>query len=112
MEHVEREARVPAPPDAVWPALVVPERLGVWLGGEVDLEVRPGAFGSFRSANGEVRRVVVLGVDDGRELTFRWWPETDAGAASTVEITVREADDGESTVRVRETRAQALLATA
>ena len=76
------------------------------------MEIRPGGRGRFRSPDGVARRVFVLGVDDGRELCFRWWPDTEAGEASTVTITVDECGEGESTVRVRETRAQALLATA
>jgi hypothetical protein len=55
---------------------------------------------------------MVLAVEDGRELCFRWWPEADVGAASTVTIAVDDNGSGESVVRVRETRAQTLLATA
>jgi hypothetical protein len=58
------------------------------------------------------RRVLVFAVDEGHELSFRWWPETDAGAASTVTITVDDGGNGESIVRVRETRADAMLAIA
>jgi uncharacterized protein YndB with AHSA1/START domain len=112
MDQVERELDVPRPAAYVWEAVADPERLGAWLGGEFDLEIRPGGRGSFRSPEGGARRVFVLGVDDGHELCFRWWPDTDAGEATTVTITVDERGDGESRVRVREARAQALLATA
>ncbi len=112
MKHVEREARLPSPPEAVWEAVTDPEQLGRWLGGELDLAVRPGARGSFRSPDRMARRVLVFAVDEGHELSFRWWPETDAGAASTVTITVDDGGNGESIVRVRETRADAMLAIA
>jgi uncharacterized protein YndB with AHSA1/START domain len=112
MEHVEREVQVPQGADEVWRAVIDPAWLGAWLGGEVECDLRPGARGSFRSPGGAARRVVVLGVEDGHELSFRWWPDTDAGAASTVTITVDERGDGESIVRVREVRAHALLASA
>ena len=112
MEHVEREIKLPNPPGEVWEAVIDPARLGEWLGGELEVTVRPGARGSFRSPERVSRRVLVFAVDEAHELSFRWWPETDAGAASTVTITVDDGGDGESIVRVRETRAQAMLATA
>jgi uncharacterized protein YndB with AHSA1/START domain len=112
MEHVEREVQLPNPPGEVWEAVIDPARLGEWLGGELEVTVRPGARGSFRSPERISRRVLVFAVDEGHELSFRWWPETDAGAASTVTITVDDGGNGESIVRVRETRAQAMLAIA
>jgi uncharacterized protein YndB with AHSA1/START domain len=112
MEHVEREIKLPNSPEVVWQAVIDPARLGEWLGGELEVTVRAGARGSFRSPEGTSRRVLVFAVDEGHELSFRWWPETDAGAASTVTITVDDGGNGESIVRVRETRAQAMLATA
>ncbi|MEX1007714.1 MAG: SRPBCC domain-containing protein [Acidimicrobiia bacterium] len=112
MEHVEREIRLPSSSEEVWRAVVDPARLGGWLGGELDIVARPGARGSFRSADGAARRVIVLAVDNGHQLSFAWWPETAAGSSSTVTITVTGDVDGGSVVRVRETRAQAMLATA
>jgi len=112
MDQVEREVQLPRPPEEVWTALTDAERLGAWLGGSLELEVRTGRRGSFVSAGGAARRVLVLAVEEGHQLMFRWWPDTDAGAASTVTITVDEAGEGRSAVRVRETRMQALLATA
>jgi uncharacterized protein YndB with AHSA1/START domain len=112
MEHVEREVELPSAPEQVWEAVIDPARLGMWLGGELDVTLRPGGRGGFRSPDGAARRVMVLGVEDGHELSFRWWPERDPGAASTVTITVEGRGEGESTVRVRERRAHALLATA
>jgi uncharacterized protein YndB with AHSA1/START domain len=112
MDQVEREVEVPKPAADVWAAVADAERLGAWMGGDFDLEIRPGARGGFRSPDGTARRVLVLAVDEGHELCYRWWSESDAREASTVTITIDERDEGESTVRVRETRAQALLATA
>jgi uncharacterized protein YndB with AHSA1/START domain len=112
MDHVEREVELTRPAEEVWRALVDPSQLAVWLGGEVEVALRPGARGAFHSGDGVARRVLVLAVDDGRELCFRWWPERDAGAASTVTITVEPRGERASVVRVRETRMTALLATA
>jgi uncharacterized protein YndB with AHSA1/START domain len=112
MEHVDREVQLPIPPDEVWEAVIDPTRLAEWLGGELDVALHPGGRGSFRSPGEAARRVIVLHVDNGHELSFSWWPETAAGSASTVTITVDEDGAGGSTVRVHETRAQAMLATA
>jgi uncharacterized protein YndB with AHSA1/START domain len=112
MDRVERELHLARPPADVWPALTDVERLGAWLGGDLDVEIRTGNRGSFVTPGGAVRRVLVLGVEEGHELTFRWWSDTDARVASTVTITVDEHGEHESVVRVRETRMQALLATA
>ena len=112
MEQVDREVQLPTPPGEVWEAVIDPARLGEWLGGELDISLHPGGRGSFRSPDGVARRVIVLHVDDGHELSFSWWPERATGSASTVTIIVDEDDTGGSTVRVHETRAQAMLATA
>jgi uncharacterized protein YndB with AHSA1/START domain len=112
MEHIEREVQLRNPRREVWEAMIDPARLGDWLGGELEVTVRPGARGSFRSPDGGARRLIVLHVEDGHELSFSWWPETAVGSASTVTITVEEGDAGGATVRVHESRAHASLATA
>ena len=104
MQHIEREVQLPNPPVEVWEAVIDPGRLGEWLGGELEVSLRPGGRGSFRSPDGAARRLIVLHVDHRHELSFSWWPETDAGSASTVTITIDEHDAGGSTVRVHETR--------
>ena len=52
MEHIEREVQLPNPPVEVWEAVIDPARLGEWLGGELDVSLRPGGRGSFRSPDG------------------------------------------------------------
>src|SRR5262245_59601257 len=94
LERIERAVRLPRAPDEVWPLVAEPEQLGAWLGGEVDVELRPGARGAFRPPEGATRRIMVLAVEPGRELSFRWWPEADVGAATTVTISVDDFDDG------------------
>ena len=38
MDAVEREVTVPAPPDAVWPAVTESDELSSWFGADVQLE--------------------------------------------------------------------------
>jgi len=42
MQHVEREVELPSPPAEVWQAVIDPVRLGDWLGGDLDVTLRPG----------------------------------------------------------------------
>ena len=52
MQHVEREVQLPSPPAEVWQAVIDPVRLGDWLGGDLDVSLRPGGRGAFRSPDG------------------------------------------------------------
>ena len=91
--RVERRLVLPLAPEALWPALAEPGRLGAWLGTDVDLDVRPGGKGSVR-VGGEVRRVLVEEVDPPRRLAFRW-RTMDPGALSTrVELTLTAVPGG------------------
>ena len=72
------------------------DQLGDWLDADVELEPRPGGSGSFRFADGEVRRALVRDVEPGQRLAFTWWPLTgdEIGRATTVTITIEPAPDG------------------
>ena len=108
---VEREIELAVPADDVWDALVDQQRLGDWLDAEVELDLRPGGAGTFRFEAGETRRARVLDVDEGRRISFTWWPVAPApGPPSLVTITL-EPRDGGSRLRVREgPSARALVA--
>src|SRR5712692_9905276 len=93
---VTREIELPASPDEVWRSVAEPEQLGEWLDADVEIELRPGGAGSFRFADGEVRRALVRDVEPGHRLAFVWWP-LDAGQpgpATTVTITIEPRDGG------------------
>ncbi len=99
---VEREIELAATPDEVWEALADPERLGDWLGAEIDVEVRPGAAGTFRLEDGETRRARIVDVEVGRRISFAWWPVAPViGRPTLVTITIEPTGAG-SRVRVRE----------
>lgn len=94
--EVTRDVELPAPPEEVWEQVAESDRLGDWLDADVDLELRPGATGTFRFPDGEVRRAIVRDVEAGRRLAFTWWPLTgdDVGRATTVTITIAPSDGG------------------
>ena len=100
--RVEREIELDAPPDDVWEELADPDRLGAWFGAGVDLEVEPGGTGTFSFPGGEMRRARVVDVEEGRRVSFLWWPVAPAvGRPTHVTITIEPTGAG-SRVRVRE----------
>jgi uncharacterized protein YndB with AHSA1/START domain len=108
MERIEREVVIPAPPDAVWPALTESDEVSRWFGAEAELDARPGGRGVFRWPDGTERPVVVEEVEPARRLAFRWLPFQRGGAeglvplpATRVEITLDPVPGG-TRVRVVE----------
>ena len=93
---VTREIELPATPDEIWEQVAASDRLGDWLDADVEIEVRPGGAGTFRFADGEVRRAMVRDVEPGRRLAFTWWPLTGErmGRATTVTITIEPSNEG------------------
>ena len=99
---MEREIELAAPPAEVWESLADADRLGAWLGAEVDVELRPGGTGTFRLEDGETRRVRIVDVDPGRRISFAWGPVAPVvGRPTLVTITI-EANGTGSRLRVRE----------
>lgn len=99
--RVEREAVLPADTDEAWRALSDPELLSEWLGGEVDVELRPGGDLSVEFSDGERRDGFVEEVAEGRRLVF-WWSADGDEEASRVEIELEPDGDG-TVIRVVET---------
>ena len=105
MEQVERSLVVGAPQAAVWRALTESDRLSAWFGGDVELDPIPGGQLTLRE-DGRLRRAVVVDLDPGRRLVFRWlprhhrvgfiWGEDDepAGTSGEVEITLTATPGG------------------
>jgi uncharacterized protein YndB with AHSA1/START domain len=108
-EDVTREVELPASPDEVWEQVAESDQLGEWLEADVELDARPGGTGSFRFADGEVRRALVRDVEPGHRLAFTWWPLTGAevGRATTVTITIEPSDAGSRLRLVESPRARA-----
>jgi uncharacterized protein YndB with AHSA1/START domain len=81
LEAVRREVVLDAAPDDVWRQFEEADALSGWLADEVDVEVRPGAEGTVRDADGPHRAVTVEEVVPGRRLGLRW---RDVGDRPTV----------------------------
>lgn len=102
METVERTVTLPTDLEDAWALITRPEDLASWLGDEVQLDPTPGAAGRVVERDGTDRALVVERVEEGRRLSWRWWPEAGPeGAASRVEITLTPTEAG-TVVRVVE----------
>jgi uncharacterized protein YndB with AHSA1/START domain len=108
IHSVERDVLVPAGPDEAWQAVADPERLGDWLGGEIELDPVPGGEFHISFEDGEERSGFVEELDpDAHRFAF-WWRRPDDELATRVEISLDEAEDG-TLVRVLETSPLATL---
>ena len=100
---VKREVELEATPDDVWSALTEPQRLNEWLGGDVDVDVRPGRSGTLVDPDGRRHAVLVEDVVPGRRLGLWWWPD-DGGdePVSTVTFELVPLESGGTRLRVVE----------
>ncbi|MGH9038072.1 MAG: SRPBCC domain-containing protein, partial [Acidimicrobiia bacterium] len=73
--RVERSVVVPAPRATVWRALVEEGRLSAWFGEDAEVDPFPGGQ-LVVSEDGRRRRGVVVDIEPGQRLAFRWLPET------------------------------------
>ena len=96
-DRVERTVMLPSPAARVWRALVEPERLSAWLGGEVRFEPRVGGRVSMVDEKGEHRGMVEV-LEAGRRLVFRLWaPPAPGGPLEGSRIEFVVEDLGSST---------------
>ncbi len=82
--EIRRQIDLDADLARVWQALTDPEELSSWLGGPVDLEMRPGSNGTVIDDEGTLRHTLIGDVDVERRLSFRWWPSEGSGTDGTV----------------------------
>ncbi len=87
-----RRIEIELGPDRVWE--IVTGALGDWLGGDIEIDLRPGGKIDFRAT--QRREGVVEEFEPGRRLTWRWWEAGDEdGATDTVvELAIAETDRG------------------
>jgi uncharacterized protein YndB with AHSA1/START domain len=123
--RVERSVVVAAPVESVWRALVDGGQLAAWFGEDAEIDAFPGGQLAV-SEDGRRRRAVIVDVEPGRRLAFRWLPDrhrlgflwgpddVPAGASGEVELTLTDLVGG-TLVQVVETapaRRPATLASA
>ena len=100
-DRIERVVVFPVSREEVWEALTEPEQLSVWLGAQVELDLKPGGSALFCEDDGDPMRAVVEEVDPPRRFAFRWrFPDNDPKQPSStprgtlVEFTLDEVPEG------------------
>jgi len=108
IHSVERELEVPGEPEEAWEAVADPERLGDWLGGDVEFEPEPGGEFHISFDDDSERTGFVEEIDpDGHRFAF-WWRRPEDEVATRVQISLDETDAA-TLVRVVETSPLATL---
>jgi uncharacterized protein YndB with AHSA1/START domain len=97
---VERKVTLPADPDRVWQHLTEGDLVADWMGGEVEIEVRPGGSIVMTPEVGPQVWGTVEEVVPARRIQWSW--RTDDGLPTQVEIDLEPNEDG-TALTVRET---------
>jgi uncharacterized protein YndB with AHSA1/START domain len=98
---VEREVRIQASPETIFPFFTEPEMMIRWMGASVEVDPRPGGIYRVEIARGiHVARGEYVEVSPPRRVVFTWgWESEDSPvrpASSTVEVTL--TPDGDHTI--------------
>jgi uncharacterized protein YndB with AHSA1/START domain len=96
-DTIERELTFEQPREVVWAAITEPDQIARWFGTGAELELRPGAEGSFSwESLGVKTKITVEAVDPPRRFAYRWEPGgVDKGGPTTlVEFTLEELGGG------------------
>ncbi len=108
IHSVERDVLVPGDADEAWEAVADPERLGDWLGGDVDLDPVPNGDFHISFDDGSERAGFVEEFDADEHRFAFWWRAPSDELSTRVEISLDETDDG-TIIRVVETSPLATL---
>ncbi|MEX0755524.1 MAG: SRPBCC family protein [Actinomycetota bacterium] len=96
--EVEVSLHLEAPPEAVFPYLIEPERYVRWQGIKAELDPRPGGvYRVWMDTSGTIARGEFVEVEPPRRLVFTWgWEGNDTlpPGASTVELTLQADGSG------------------
>jgi uncharacterized protein YndB with AHSA1/START domain len=102
IHHVERELELPVERNEAWEAVADPERLGEWLGGDVEIDLKPGGELQIGDRIGFVEEV-----ETDERLTF-WWRRPEDQISTRVQIELADTEEG-TLVRVVEASPLATL---
>jgi uncharacterized protein YndB with AHSA1/START domain len=109
--RIDRSVIVAAPLARIWEAVSTPDGLEAWLGGEVEVDARPGRPVLVRWPDGSTSRGVVERVEAPRRITFRWRRLEGAGLGlrvgepTRVEIRLTPRGDGATRIELVESSA-------
>jgi uncharacterized protein YndB with AHSA1/START domain len=109
--RIDRSATVAAPVAVLWSAVSTSEGLDAWLGGEVELDPRPGRPVLVRWPDGSSSRGLVERVEPPHRIVFRWRRIEGAGLGlrvgepTRVEISLTPVGDGATRIDVTERQA-------
>ena len=109
--RIDRSMTVGAPIERLWSAVSTADGLEAWLGGEVELDPRPGRPVLVRWPDGSTSRGLVERVEAPRRFVFRWRRIEGAGLGlrvgnpTRVEIVLTRVSDRVTRVDLEETPA-------
>ena len=69
---IDRSVTISAPVERLWPAISTADGLEAWLGGEVELDPRPGCPVLVRWPDRSTSRGLVERAEPNRRFVFRW----------------------------------------
>jgi uncharacterized protein YndB with AHSA1/START domain len=111
LRHIDRSVTIRAPIDELWPAIATADGLETWLGGEVEVDPRPGKPLLVRWPDRSTSRGLVERVEIDRRFVFRWRRISGVGLTlhvgdpTRVEIVLTALDHGTTRVDVVESPA-------
>jgi hypothetical protein len=109
IHSVERDLLLPGvEPDEAWKSVADTERLGDWLGGDVEMDPVPGGEFRIRFDDGAERVGFVEELDSEAQRFAFWWRRPEDDLSTRVQISLDETDEG-AVVHVVETSPMATL---
>ncbi len=102
---VDREVRISASPETIFPFLIDPEKMVLWKGTEAMLDPRPGGIYRVNVVGKNMARGEYVEVKPHSKVVFTWGWEGDdevPPGSSTVEVSLTP-DGDETIVRLRHT---------
>ena len=97
---VEREIRIDASPETVFPYLVDSDKMPLWMGVEAELDPRPGGVYRMKVNDDWTARGEFVEIDSPNRVVFTWGWEREGAmvppGSTTVEITLEL--DGDATL--------------
>ena len=103
-DTVEREVRIAARPETIFPFFIDPEKMMRWKGISVELDPRPGGIFRVNVTGRDIARGEYVEVVPHRRVVFIWGWEAEGNpvppGSSTIEVTLTP-DGDETVVRLR-----------